>query len=125
MIKKAKYIFFLLIFGFLGLGAHAQIQISVTKNQKEVYKAGDQIEVQINLKTLPQTCAEGMERTKVYVSGMEILTQTDWMKTNNSIWTKKVTLKFIETSKKEAKITVMRKVDKESLFKQQKFAIFN
>ena len=119
---KSRAITFILFF-LSSLLCCSQIQISVTKGNKEVFRPGDKIELLIQLKTLPVTCADGMKRAKVYVSSMEIDSQTDWAQTGTAIWTKKIYLSFIETKKDEAKITVMRRVDKESLFKQLVFKI--
>jgi hypothetical protein len=99
----------------------SQIQFSVIKGGKSIYKIGDKISLDINLKTLPETCSDGMKKAKLYVTGFDIENQTEWAQTNKGLWNKKINLIFIDNKKKIAKITIMRKVDKESLFKQMEF----
>ena len=105
--------------------ANAQIQLTFLKGKQEQYKAGDKLELLVKLKTLPETCQSGMKQAKVFVSGLEINSQSDWTELSKGLWQKQLALTVIANDKKTAKLTVMRKVDKESLFHQEVFPLKN
>lgn len=84
---------------------------------------GDKISLNIKLKTLPETCADGLKRAKVYVAGLNIDTQTEWRRIGIGLWSKQIEATFVDNKKKAAKITITRVVDKESLFKQAEFQV--
>lgn len=107
----------------VALHVNAQIQVNFLKGKQEQYKAGDKIELLVKLKTLPETCKSGMKQAKVFVSGMEIDNQTDWTELAKGLWQKQLFLSIISNDKKSAKLTIMRKVDKESLFHQEIFPL--
>ncbi len=108
---------------FCVVGMVAQIQVNYLKGKQESYRAGDKIEVLVKLKTLPETCQSGMKQAKVFVSGLEIEKQTDWTELAKGLWQKQLSLTIISNDKKSAKLTIMRKVDKESLFHQEIFPV--
>lgn len=102
----------------------AQITISIQEGEKKQYATGDQMKVQIVLKSRPETCTDGMRRAKVYIAGFSIQSQTDWKQIpGTSSWVKNMQLQVVPNSKKVSKLTVVRKVDKESLFKQMEFPV--
>ena len=68
-------------------------------------------------------CKSGMRQAKVFASGLDIGNQTDWIEISKGLWEKKLSLLIIQNNKNCAKITIMRKVDKESLFHQELFNI--
>lgn len=107
--------------GFLS----AQIQLEYLTPKKSQYVPGDRIELNIRLKTRPETCLKGMNQVKTYVSGLKIEQLTYWKELAKGIWQAKITLFVIENKKKEAKLTIMRRVDKEDLFRQEFFLINN
>lgn len=113
-----RYLSVLLCLGF-SLSLFSQIQITYPKGKKELYNAGEKIEIIVRLKSLPETCQAGMKQAKVFVSGLAIETQSDWKELSKGFWQKQMTLSVIDNNKKSAKLTVMRKVDKESLFHQE------
>lgn len=120
-----KTIIVLCLLGFCWTGCFAQIQLKYLSAKKETYQPNDKIELLVNLKTLPETCRDGLDRAKIYVSGLTIDNQSDWKKITTTIWQKQLQLTIQNTSKKEAKLTILRKVDKENLFCQEFFKISN
>lgn len=121
MTKKHLALIILVIISFINI--QAQISIGAVKGKKESYKVGDKIDLTIKLKTLPETCADGMSRVKIYVSGMEIETQTEWVQLKPGFWTKNIRVSMVQSKKNKGVITVMRRVDKENLFQQAEFLI--
>lgn len=84
---------FVLLF-LLGLitVAQSQIQMKYITTPKDYYLKGDNISVLINLKTLPETCKDGLDRVKIYVSGLSILQQSDWKRISPATWQKQIRL---------------------------------
>ncbi len=118
-----KRIFFLLLISFFGIYLNAQISFAYVTPKKAAYNKGDKIELNIRIKTRPETCLKGMNRVKTYVSGLKIEELTYWKELAKGIWQAKITLSVTDNKKKSAKLTVMRRVDKEDLFKQEIFSL--
>lgn len=118
-----RRIFFFLILLFLGLQLNAQISFTYVTAKKLVYNKGDKIELDIRIKTRPETCLKGMNRVKTYVSGLKIEELSNWKELAKGIWQAKITLSVTDNKKKSAKLTVMRRVDKEDLFRQEIFSV--
>ena len=126
MIKHFKtYLLSGFLFLFCFISVQAQIRITVVKGKKDVYRVGDKVQLQIQLKTIAKTCVDGMKRANVFVSGIDINNQTDWKQIGVDLWQKDINAVFLDNKKKKAKITVMRQVDVESLFQQEVFVVQN
>lgn len=119
MIRTA---FTLLLFG-LALNLQAQINVVVPEGKKPVYKLGEIIHVHIVLKSLPETCLDGMKQSKVFASGLKIKEQTAWKQGTKAQFLKELDLEVVSNKKKQAKLTILRKVDKENLFHQEVFNV--
>ena len=119
-----KYLLFIILFS-LGTHLSSQIQLSYVSPKQETYKTGDVIKISIRIKTRPETCIDGMKRVKTYVSGLRIDKLSDWKELAKGLWQAQITLIVIDSKKKAAKLTIMRRVDKEDLFKQENFLISN
>ncbi len=113
----------LLILLCFSLNSTAQISFHFLQGKKSTYNVSDIIELQVQLISQPQTCKEGMKQAKIFVSGLSIESQSDWNSSTKGVWLKQIKLRIIDNGKQKAKLTVMRKVDKESLFHQEEFSI--
>lgn len=105
------------------LTSWCQIQIEHTPPKRPLYHTGDTIQINVTLKTLPETCANGMKQAKIYLSGLQTLRQTEWHELKKGLWQKQLSLLVIDNQKHEAKLTIARKVDKESLFRQEVYPV--
>jgi hypothetical protein len=112
---------FLLLLGAQSL--MAQVWIHIGQGEKASYRPGDTLQLTLQVKTLHETCKEGMRQAKVFVSAMEILQQDDWVMKKPGLWEKRITVRMEKSSKPVARITVQRKVDKERLFLQKEFPL--
>lgn len=101
----------------------AQIQLDYITPKKNNYTVGEMIEMNIRIKTRPETCLKGMNKVKTYVSGLKIDKLSDWKELTKGIWQAQIILTVIDNKKKTAKLTVMRRVDKEDLFRQEIFSL--
>lgn len=101
----------------------AQISVVFPNGKKTSYTLGERIHVHVLLKSLPETCLDGMKQSKIFPSGLKIKEQTAWKQTAKAQFQKDLTLEVLSNKKKAAKLTIIRKVDKENLFYQETFPI--
>ncbi|MCY1719707.1 hypothetical protein OU798_05100 [Prolixibacteraceae bacterium Z1-6] len=80
---------------------------------KESFKAGDEIIVQIDVVFTHRVCPEGIENTKFKYEGMAVLGATKWKETANGKFERKLKLKVLEGDEKEMILEAIRKCDKE------------
>ena len=119
--KRISFIFILLAITSFQLSS--QIRLEYTTPRLPAYKSGDKIELNIIIKTRPETCTKGMKQVKMYVSGLTKEKLTDWKELSKGLWMTHITLSVTEKAKKAGKLTIMRRVDKEDLFKQELFPL--
>jgi len=101
------------------LTLQAQISVVFPEGKKAVYTLGETVHLRVFLKSLPETCLDGMKQSKIFTSGLKIKEQTNWKQTAKAQFQKDMTLEVISNKKKTAKLTILRKVDKENLFHQE------
>jgi len=101
----------------------AQISVVFPDGKKSTYNLGETIRIRVNLKSLPETCLDGMKQSKIFASGLKIKDQTAWKQLTKAQFQKDLTLEILSAKKKTARLTILRKVDKENLFHQEAFTI--
>jgi hypothetical protein len=99
----------------------AQIALRFDEPRKTAYAPGETLTLQVQMTCQRETCLSGMKQSKIFASGLEISEQSAWLQKGPGVFTKKLTLRFLETKKQTAKLTIMRKVDKDDLFRQEVF----
>jgi len=117
-----KLILTILFFGAI-LTSQAQVSYKIISGEKSVYAPNDEISIQFQLKVDPKSCQDGMEKTRIYPSGMKILNKSEWLELKKGLW--QTTVKCLITGNKRGfgQLTVVRKTDKQDLFEQVKFKI--
>jgi hypothetical protein len=120
-----KYLLLTLLTLGFALQLQAQISVVYPEGKKPAYQLGETIHLHILLKSLPETCLDGMKQSKVFPSGLKIKEQTPWKQTAKGQFIKELTLEIIPNKKKTALLTILRKVDKENLFHQETFPILS
>jgi len=118
--KTSTLILFLLCAAFT---LQAQISVVNLDGKKQAYTLGETIHLRILLKSLPETCLDGMKQSKIFASCLKIKEQTPWKQVAKAQFQKEVTLEVVSNKKNVAKLTILRKVDKENLFHQETFTI--
>lgn len=108
-------------FAFLSLVCYSQIAIKYTNGEKANYAINDLVSLSIEIKVPPETCIDGMNQTKFYQSGISIIEQSEWQEIKKGWWQKKVLLKITGNKKGFAKLTIMRRNDKQSISQQIRF----
>lgn len=116
-----KLLFFSLVFLSIPTLNVAQVQVKITKGEKNAYNIGDEIRLCICISTDPQTCKDGMNQVKFYPSGLVIKEPGDWKELKKGVWQKDLTCIIRGNKKGYSQLTIMRRVDKQSLIHQEKF----
>ena len=115
----------LLIFfvAFLCIGVRAQVAEKIIAGEKSEYVAGDNFTIQFQLVVDPQSCQDGMEKTGIYASGIAIESRSDWTELKKGLWQIVLKCRVVGNKKGAGQLTIVRKTDKQDLFKQVKFKI--
>lgn len=98
--------------------------IQITQGAKKNYNVGDELTLELRVTMPNEMCIDGMENSKVYLSGLEIVENQHWIKDDNgNVWSKELKIKVIQNKKGQGKITAFRKADKGSFFSQLKLDV--
>ena len=115
--------FIIILLAIISFQLSSQIRLDYTTPRQPAYKAGDKIELNIIIKTRPETCTKGMKQVKIYLSGLKRDKLTDWKELSKGLWTAHIALSVTDKARKAGKLTIMRLVDTEDLFKQELFPL--
>jgi len=122
MINLKKGFLFIAL-AFYTLTLTSQITVNYVEPKKVRYSLGDLINLQVTLKCAPETCLSGMKQSKIFVSGLKIEKQSEWKEIAKATFQKQVQLRVVKGKKNRSKLTILRKVDKESQFHQELFPV--
>jgi hypothetical protein len=121
--KKTLILVIIIYLTIISQIGFAQIEIKIQSGEKASYQVGDNIGIKVFITSLPQTCAEGMERVKFYQSGIKITSQSTWKELKKGSWMKDVMISIVGNKKGMGLLTITRNSDKESYTKQIKFML--
>ncbi|MFH2094514.1 MAG: hypothetical protein ABIJ16_02345 [Bacteroidota bacterium] len=108
-------VFFLALTGTTKLFS-CEIVITVDGEQKEIYKPGDEIVINVKITFTHRVCNAGIKQTTFDSKGLDILTATDWKETSPGVWERKLKVKVTGTKKGKLFLTATRTCDKEGGF---------
>lgn len=115
-----------ILFAFLIISfvSNSQICFKNIVPDKGEYSAGETICLQIQVKSSVEICESGLKSVKIYFSGLSKIKETKWTYTKDKVWLKDICFQVLD-KKNRGKVTVLRKTDKENLFKQFEIKIKN
>lgn len=119
---QLKFLFITLCL-IIGLVCHSQVRYKILSGEKSVYAANDEISIRFQLSVDPNSCQEGMEKTGIYVSGVQIQEKSEWLELKKGLWQIVVKCKVTGNKKGFGQLTLVRKTDKQDLFEQVKFKL--
>lgn len=122
MIGKKSLILLVTIIFFV-LNSHGQVAYKFDSGEKQTYSIGDEFAIQFLLTVDPKSCQDGMSKTGIYPSGIEITGKSDWQELQKGLWQIKLKCKIMGNKKGFGQLTLVRKTDKQNLFKQVKFNV--
>ncbi len=99
----------------------AVAKVKVISPETHKYNIGDTLNVIIMIKLPKEICLEGMKFTKVFASGMDIISEKNWKPVKPGFWKKKLKLVFNNHNNQFGQLTIYRKADKGSLIHKEKF----
>ncbi len=110
------------LFFFVGeaQSQNTKAEIRVVKGEKAIYSVNDQISVEGWVQLPAEICEDGMDNTKLFLAGLEVLKDGGWQRDTCNYWIRKMDLKVLDNRKGISKITLMRKADKGEFFAQLK-----
>lgn len=93
------------------------ISLSIPKDSiKEVYKAGDEVVIDVQIQFNHRVCPVEIKKTKFTYENLKILGATDWKETKPGYYTRQIKVKIEKISDAkdgQAKISAVRTCDKE------------
>ena len=111
--KKLVVLFSLLVMTIVSSVA-CEIKLSVQeKSQKEVYKAGDEVVIDVEVRLIHRNCHLDIKETKFTYDNLKILGATDWKETSPGVYTRQVKAKITNDKGGDSKLTINRKCDRE------------
>jgi hypothetical protein len=113
--------FLTVFFLILAIPTWAQPRIEILSGKKSAYNPGDKLMLLITVEVDAKTCVDGMAKTKIYSSGLKINGKTEWHELEKGLWQTKVDCEIIRNKKSVSQLTLVRKTDKDNIFKQLKF----
>lgn len=112
-----------LIFLFSGIAGHSQVSYKILSGEKLVYAPNDEICIRFQLTVDPQSCHDGMEKTGIYASGIQIQEKSEWTELKKGLWQITARCRITGNKKGFGQLTIVRKTDKQDLFEQVKFKL--
>lgn len=83
------------------------------EKEKTAYAVGDEIVVKVTIVLIHRDCPVNIKNTQFTPVNLKILQGTDWKETSKGTWTRKLKLKVLQTTDKEATITAIRTCQRE------------
>jgi len=99
----------------------SQVKFTYNDGKKEVYVVGDKVQITIEIQVPPETCADGMQKVKIFGSGLQISTLSNWIEIRKGLWSKKIECMIQPNKKTFSQLTVFNRSDKQDLVVQEKF----
>lgn len=122
MFLPRLFLIFSMTFSLLST-AKGQCEHKILSGEKLQYNVDEEVKIQIILHPDPKACKDGMEKTAIYASGMEILSRSCWTEICKGSWQVILVCKVKGNKKGIGQLTVVRKNDRDNLFDQIKFQV--
>ena len=108
---------FLLVLSFIFIqqsyATACEIYFEIIGNQKEIYKAGDVLEIRMTVELTHRQCPEGLKSTKFDLENVAVLSSTEWLNLGNENWEKTMKVRLLHNDTGEAAIIALRECNRE------------
>lgn len=110
-----RLIVLLSLIGLVAFQATAcDIKLNVQeKSKKAVYKTGDEVVIEVQVKLLHRNCSYEIQQTKFTYENLKIVGATDWKEVQPGLYTRQIKAKITNDKAGDAKISANRKCNKE------------
>lgn len=99
--------------GILSVSHACEVKFNISGEKKEVYKAGEDLIVEVTVVYTHRVCEIELSETKFTYEGIKILGATPWKEKSPGTYTRQIKLQVLKDEKKEASLTLIRKCQKE------------
>lgn len=126
MIKRILLLFSMVLaisFFTVEIAEACEIEFEVIGNKKDVYQAGDEIIVKIDVVFTHRVCPEGIEATKFKYEGMKILGATKWEEITSGTFERKLKIKIEKADPEGLVLKAIRTCDKDGGMGSIKFMV--
>ncbi len=93
-----------------------EIKFNISGEKKEVYKAGEELIVEVTVTYTHRVCELELSDSKFTYEGMKILGATGWKEKSPGIYSRQVKIQLLPDGKEEAVLNLSRKCHKEGGF---------
>ncbi len=113
-----------MIFSMVAINAKAcEFNFKITSEEKQTYKVGDEIVVEVLLTLTHRNCPEALELTKFDFTGVKALGATKWKELPDGKYERKFKLQVTEDPKGKHLLNATRTCDKDGGFGSIKFTV--
>lgn len=105
--KKIVLSLFFILFSIIAILA-CDISITVQGQHKDKYKTGDEIVLKVRVSLLHKNCAINISDTKFNQEGVKIISGTEWVKVEPTVWERTIKLQITAKHGEKAKFSVVR-----------------
>ncbi len=121
--KQTIIILQLLLTFSLCKAQNAEVSIQYDTEKKTEYKIGEIITLSVDVIMPSKICIDGIENSKIFLSGLQIIDEKEWFNLEDNLWRKDLTVKIVDNKKGYSKLTIFRKADKGGFFIQEKYLV--
>ncbi len=111
MKKALLSIMLLMTFSFIGKAC--DIKFNISGDSKPIYKAGEEVIVEVTVTYTHRVCQLELSDTKFNADGVKILGATQWKEKAPGTYTRQLKVLVLQDGKKEGVINVVRECAKE------------
>ena len=118
IITFMRKLILLLIFisAFLINTTGCELKFSISGEPKEVYKAGDEVIIEIQMTLTHRVCEIELSQSKFSFDGLKVLGATPWKEVHQGTYIRQIKIQLADDNKSEAKLSLTRKCSKEGGF---------
>ena len=93
-----------------------EIEITVTKGEKENYQIGDTLVLLVDVALTHRSCPVKIKETKFNMKGLKVIKSTPWKQNSTNEWERKLMVVVTNTKDGKLNLTAVRECDKDGGF---------
>jgi hypothetical protein len=103
-----------LLVAFMSVASALACEITLkTVGDKQSFKAGDEVLIDVKVKLIHHHCELAIKDTKFTYDGLKIISATPWKEESPGVYTRQVKAQVIASDKSEARLSVQRNCDRD------------
>jgi hypothetical protein len=110
---RKLFLLLVLVSAFLTNTNACELKFSISGDKKEVYKAGEEVIIEIQMVLTHRICEIELSQSKFSFEGLKVLGATPWKEIRQGTFIRQVKIQISDDAKSEAKLALTRKCSKE------------